>query len=321
MTDEEFLKPRVRARVPYEPDEPDEPDDIEIVSDTIVSDIKNVLDQSDSPATSPATNPATSPATNPIIYDKNTIFQVVHSSNSDEDRLRSYCRISTMLFKNFANISGRLNRELYVTAIMEIIVGYLDVINTANNYKLLICIKGKLDEFISKERMYTLIPIYNRIFTDNLYKSIQTQPKTDILTDQEISDYVDQYQKKLIEFHEHRNALRTLPVYEKDEIIGAKDKEGNWWMSRVLDTVSRDQHNMYYVEFLGWGDQFNEFIVDTYRLKRYNPRAHPYYRPAWKRKMNRELSEKEKLIADKIAKKQMSKSSLKKQVNNNMLPL
>ena len=74
------------------------------------------------------------------------------------------------------------------------------------------------------------------------------------------------------------------PKYEIDEIVGAKDKENKWWMSRILDHVTCHGHTVYYVEFLGWGDHFNEFISDLHRLEKFNPRKHRYYRPEWKNK-------------------------------------
>lgn len=72
----------------------------------------------------------------------------------------------------------------------------------------------------------------------------------------------------------------TQPLFTKNEIVGAKDKEGRWWMSQILDIIQYDHHNIYYVSFLGWGDRFNEFITNTSRIKKYNPRRHKYYRPS-----------------------------------------
>jgi hypothetical protein len=301
MTDEVFLNPRVRVIYKSDGD-----GDVETVSYTVISGIQDVLDHSDI-STIPTTEETSN---NPIIYDKKNILQVLCPSNQDEDRRESHYRITKMLLKDYEKITGRLNRELYIIGVMEMVSGYLGVINTTEDCDILIIIKAKFDELIGKERMYKLIPIYNRIFTDNLYKSIHIQPENNNITDQEIAGYIDQYQKKLIEFHERRCTLRTLPKYEKNEIVGAKDKEGNWWMSKILDTFCHNSNNMYYVEFIGWGEQFNEFIVDVYRIKRYNPRAHPYYRPAWKRKMDGVLSLKEKLISDKITEKPVSNSSI-----------
>lgn len=130
----------------------------------------------------------------------------------------------------------------------------------------------KIDDLIINHNMIELIPIYNLIYTNDKYKDIQSQP---ILLTSEITDIL------LAEYHAPIPIVtHDKPKYAVGEIIGAKDKEGNWWMSEVLFSTSYNTHIIYYIKFLNWGDQFNEFIHEKHRMQRFNPFKHKYYRTA-----------------------------------------
>jgi hypothetical protein len=62
--------------------------------------------------------------------------------------------------------------------------------------------------------------------------------------------------------------------YEVGQIVGAKDSERKWWMSRVLYVFIDPNYPYpwYYVHFEGWKDIHNEWISSPYRIKPFNPR-------------------------------------------------
>lgn len=146
-------------------------------------------------------------------------------------------------------------------------------------------IKAHAHEFIVIRGYHDLIPIYNIIFNDNLYEDINnTQLFAPVLSKEWVEEKIKQYQEECLHIEWKQNAKRKPPKYMKNEIVGAKDKEGKWWMSKILGIYAYQQCIAYYVEFLGWDEKFNEFITDSYRIERFNPKKHKYYRPSWKNK-------------------------------------
>lgn len=192
-----------------------------------------------------------------------------------------FIRMNKLLMTTLEQIQGRTNRKHMMINLMTQFTGYLDIINEPAFAGYSIVIKGKFNEFIRRERVYELIPIYNIIYNDNVFANIETVPEV-IITKADIDAYIKQYNDDLTTYANKNTALRSCPKYEKGEIIGAKNNEGNWYMAEVLEIFHHKHVNMYYVEFKGWGDHFNEFISNRFRLKRFNPRRHIYYRPAWK---------------------------------------
>jgi hypothetical protein len=61
------------------------------------------------------------------------------------------------------------------------------------------------------------------------------------------------------------------------QIVGAKDKEMKWWLSRIIH-VHNDTERAgywYYIRFEGWGPIHDEWIYsETYRVKWFNARKH-----------------------------------------------
>ena len=61
------------------------------------------------------------------------------------------------------------------------------------------------------------------------------------------------------------------------QIVGAKDKENKWWLSRVLHVFNDKERAgyWYYIRFEGWGVMHDEWIYsETYRVRYYNSRKH-----------------------------------------------
>lgn len=155
----------------------------------------------------------------------------------------------------------------------------------------LIYIKAIFHELIVMHNRTHLIGRYNEIFQDGQFDTLQKKGHDVCIVPVEMSDeekqaFVHEYQMRMRaeEVRKRLNAKRAKHVV--GEIVGAQDKEGRWWMSRVLAVFSYLGQHMYYVEFLGWGEQFNEFIVSPFRIQWYNPKKHRYYRPAFARNMD-----------------------------------
>jgi len=285
---DEELTPVARTRLPYEP-EPELEQDTNAEEKSIEDAIANEMTATDDDL---ADVPVEITAPQYTAADIPNLLQPI--VNLDISRKQHFVSLVKMSLDTVTKISGRKNRKHTVLMLMQFICAQRDIIARVDMAKFVLTVKAKFNDFIRRERFYELIPLYNMIFNDGLYDNIELQPAKDIITDEEIDEYINQYNESLIEYHERNNALRTLPLYEKGEVVGAKDKEGKWWMSEVLEVFKHGKHNMYYVAFKGWGDRFNEFITESHRIRRYNPRAHIYYRPAWKRKQNPENAQKEK---------------------------
>lgn len=67
---------------------------------------------------------------------------------------------------------------------------------------------------------------------------------------------------------------RITTKYKVGQIVGARDSERRWWMSRILFVFEDPKYPYpwYYVHFEGWSDIQNEWISSPYRIKCFNPR-------------------------------------------------
>lgn len=125
----------------------------------------------------------------------------------------------------------------------------------------------------------------NELTNESMLGQSEQPTESPYIDEQRINDLIADYNASVTERIRLQRSKRPPLKFDEGEVVGVKDKEGNWWMGRILKTFSHLRHNMYYVEFLGWGEEFNEFITDTkFKLERFNPRKHLYYRPAWKKK-------------------------------------
>lgn len=154
-----------------------------------------------------------------------------------------------------------------------------------DNPSFLMLVKALFHRYIAVLGHTELIEIYNEIFTDNLYsKELASYVFVPTLPDEWKLEKIKEYQEYMQQVSIRKNAKKAAPKYEMGEIVGAKDKEGRWWMSKVLALFEVNAHIVYYVEFIGWGEKFNEFIADGFRIQKFNPKKHRYFRPAWAKK-------------------------------------
>ena len=156
----------------------------------------------------------------------------------------------------------------------------------------------KKDKMIEKNKLTHLISRYNSIFNDGIYDKLDTD-KPDLsanpeqLTDVYKQQFIAEYQKKVHDAEVVRRINAKPPKFKEGDIVGAQDKEGRWWLSQVLQVFSAYGQHVYYVEFKGWGPQFNEFIASPFKIRQFNPRKHKLYRAAWEAKKEDESESKE----------------------------
>ena len=84
-------------------------------------------------------------------------------------------------------------------------------------------------------------------------------------------------EKTLPHYNYSRQIKKALPKFKIGQIVGAKDIENNWWLSRVLHVYDTPKKNSYwyYIRFEGWGKNHDEWICsDTYRVRYFNSRKH-----------------------------------------------
>lgn len=142
-----------------------------------------------------------------------------------------------------------------------------------NNPAFLLFIKALFHRYIVVLGHKELIEIYDEIFTDKLYANeLATYVFVPVLTEEWKSEKIKEYQQLLRQIYARKNAKKNAPKYEIEEIIGARDKEGRWWMSKVLAIFNYQNSIVYYIEFIGWGERFNEFISDGFRIQKFNPK-------------------------------------------------
>lgn len=211
------------------------------------------------------------------------------------DNIHSYLNENTISDESSEllceKISMLKNEDLdigHIECIFECISHYINVLR--QNPSLSIVVKALFHEFIESKNITSIIKYYNRIFNDNLYKQKNTEYKNieykNTLSDEEIQYYLNKYNESINFSYEVSN---TPIIYEENEIIGAKDRNGKWWMARILKIFSHriknTMHNLYYIEYCGWGSSFNEFILhsDSHRMQKFNPKKHILYRSAWKK--------------------------------------
>lgn len=161
--------------------------------------------------------------------------------------------------------------------------------------KQLMLLRASLHEAIYKYGQTELINgIFNVVFKDKYYDSMNIKTVDEIMSKDEQKKIINSYHEKELQLRRRLENKWQPPRFEKGEVVGAKDGEGRWWMSRVLDVVGLGGQAVYYVEYLGWGPQFNRLITTPWEIKKYNPFKHKYFYPAWRRKLESDQAKKEK---------------------------
>lgn len=230
-------------------------------------------------------------------------IKVVKETDKIEFLIPTVDNIQTMLnpvidnyaedLEHFETILGFINfiETLNPTSpISKQLVGYVFMHLVHSNkflhldLKYAMLVKALFHKYIIDHKFTHLICLYDKLFNDKLYANIQDETIFYPTLPQEwIIQQVKDYQAKMKEVQIRKAAKRPAPRYSRGEIVGAKDKENKWWLAEVLDVLQFDGRNAYYVEFKGWGEKFNEVIIDGFRIEKYNRKKHMYFRPAYNR--------------------------------------
>jgi len=84
-------------------------------------------------------------------------------------------------------------------------------------------------------------------------------------------------ENKLQYFRFTKQVKKKLKPFKQGEIVGAKDKENNWWLARVLYVYTTPEipDYWYYIRFEGWGPKHDEWInSNRYRVQAFRPKKH-----------------------------------------------
>lgn len=219
-----------------------------------------------------------------IMPDKTNILNYVkeRSDMLESDVIKSAIGMINLLESNVVDSASKEQFAQYAFCYIAWLLANGKFATDKPSFYLLV--KALFHRYIVVHGYHSLTAIYNTVFNDGQYDNIKdTAVFYPCLTDEWQTERIREYQESQLQIEYRRRAKRSQPKYTAGEIIGAKDKEGRWWLSKVLAVYTHQEHAVYYVAFEGWGDQFNEFIVDGFRMEKYNPKKHKYFRPAWRK--------------------------------------
>jgi hypothetical protein len=142
-----------------------------------------------------------------------------------------------------------------------------------------------------KQLKYTLNQYglkYNVCVVYKMLHNITEKKQRDNINFRKISDVVKKYptisaedeiiiSNRIANMRFSYQLSKKPSVFKEGQIVGARDKEHKWWLSRVLaihSDVERAGY-WYYIRFEGWGSMHDEWIYsDTYRVRLFNSRKH-----------------------------------------------
>lgn len=108
--------------------------------------------------------------------------------------------------------------------------------------------------------------IHFRYINENIRKYPQIPAEDKIALEKKIKHMRFSYQVR-----------KARTPFKVGQIVGAKDKEDKWWLSRVLhvhDDMEKSGY-WYYIRFEGWGELHDEWIYsESFRVNWFNPRKH-----------------------------------------------
>lgn len=166
---------------------------------------------------------------------------------------------------------------IYMRMITGAVTGFADVFRAKELEKIISVLRIQY-EIVIDLGYKSLISDYEILFPGLSKYNYRGVNDNKWMTKEEIDAFHINYlirQAKLAE-----RAAKPKPKYTVDSIVGARDRNGHWWLSYVREVVTVGNKIAYYVEYMGWGKEFNELIIDLYRIKPYNPRRHKLYRPS-----------------------------------------
>jgi hypothetical protein len=221
------------------------------------------------------------------ITDLNNLTKLNNNTNLNFNNVKHIISSVKILIElNSENNITELNdhNEYLIKVLLSNLKNYLSELDNDSN--LLLVVKALFHELIVKKNYTTLVEVYNDIFTDLIYDKLSNELFVPVIPEDWIQQKIVEYKNSLNTMLTHQMFNKKINIYTKKEIVGAKDKEGRWWMAQILAVYNYNNHYVYYVEFLGWGEKFNEFITDKMRLSKFNKKKHNYFRSVWDNEVN-----------------------------------
>lgn len=157
--------------------------------------------------------------------------------------------------------------EKYLRLLTRTIMGYHDELE--KDTKLSYIFREKLLHYIVRKGI-NLATEYEQLYEDLPLEQSLDLTREDI---EQLHTMHVQGRKKM----ENLLAIREKQKFRKGDLVGARDKEGRWWAAVILDKLSCRGNTVYYVHYFNWGDEFDEFITDKNRIRRFNPKTHRCY--------------------------------------------
>lgn len=121
------------------------------------------------------------------------------------------------------------------------------------------------------------------IINENInYRIINKQSVDHIPISVECRLFIENSVKDMKGTRQYVKAPKPNKRFKVDEIIGSRDLQNNWWLSRILYIHDDPNHPelWYYVRYEGWGVVHNEWISSaSFRIQKFNPRKHILKRP------------------------------------------
>ena len=229
------------------------------------------------------------------IPNENNIHKYVRSNVSmTQQEIRFLAMQAITNLNELDKIDRRCDKdimEIYIATTISQIMQYHMCIcqsdkaakSVSDDARFYLLVKSMFHRFIWELGYVYLIRYYNMIFTDDIYTDLVdgdgVQSIPIVLSEEWKAEKIKEYQTKTLQIARRKALKQPTVMYKPGRYVGARDKEGNWWMAKILKTLYEECHIIYYVEFLNWGDQFNEFITDVSRIQKYNPRRHKLFEP------------------------------------------
>jgi hypothetical protein len=145
-----------------------------------------------------------------------------------------------------------------------------------------------------------VIYLYNKLFDQRVPCDFRVE--NDELTPSEKEALLEQYNNKIT--YTLHNKHKPKFQFRAGDLIGAYDGK-DWWAAYLKEILyTKTGKAVYYVEFLGWGQQFDMLIVNEKHIRFFNPRKHKYFIDASRRelinKITNDKSLKEEITRDEI---------------------
>lgn len=158
-----------------------------------------------------------------------------------------------------------------LNVLTNFIILHRSIINSSELKTDIKAIGNKIKSDFIKSRIFKLLnPNNNTIHFCELNLHLNNKPPLNAEDIIIIEKTLPQISKKI-------RFKKEYKIFKPDEIVGAKDKENNWWLSRILHVFSPPDNNntWYYVRFEGWGPEYDEWINSkTFKVRPFNPKKH-----------------------------------------------